>query len=94
VLGFTRFEAWRVLAGEILAYLALGIPCGFLFGWGLVLVSLAIFESDLFRMPEVLAPSTWTLSALIVAGSAAVVLVAVLRWLGRLDLVCALKSRE
>ncbi|HEY3448949.1 MAG TPA: ABC transporter permease [Myxococcales bacterium] len=94
VLGFTRAEAWRVLAGEILVHLALGIPAGFLFGFGLALASVAVFDSDLFRLPLVVSPSTWALSALVVAGAAAGVLYAIFRWLGQLDLVAALKARE
>ncbi|MGC4121005.1 MAG: ABC transporter permease [Myxococcales bacterium] len=94
VLGFTRAEAWRVLAGEIGVHLLLGIPAGCLLGFGLALASVAVFDSDLFRLPLVVSPSTWAWSALVVTGAASAVLYAIFRWLGQLDLVAALKARE
>lgn len=94
VLGFTRGETWRVLAGEIGAHLAIGIPAGCLWGLGLAVVATAVFDSDLFRLPVVVAPRSYAASALIVTGAALGVLLAVKSWLSRLDLVAVLKARE
>jgi len=94
VLGFTRGEAWRVLAGEIAVHLLLGIPAGWLAGFGLALVCGVIFDSDLFRLPVVVTHATYALSAATVTAASLAVLLAVRRWLGELDLVGVLKARE
>jgi putative ABC transport system permease protein len=94
VLGFTRGETWRVLAGEIGAHLALGIPAGCLWGLGLAAAATAVFDSDLFRLPVVVTPRSYLTSAAVVAATALGVLVAVRSRLGRLDLVAVPKARE
>lgn len=94
VLGFTRFEISYILLGQIGALTILGLPLGCLVGYGLVWLLASQFETEVFRVPLVMAPSTFgyamatTLAAALLSGFAA------WRRLDRLDLIAVLKTRE
>ena len=63
-------------------------------GVGLCGILVVVFESDLYRLPLVLEPYNFALSALVVTVSAVISGLLVWRQLGRLDLVGVLKTRE
>ena len=94
VLGFTRGEIAYILLGELALLTLAAIPTGFLVGIGLCGILVLKFESDLYRLPLVLAPENYALSATVVVVSA--LLSGLLAWyrLGRLDLIGVLKTRE
>ncbi|MDV7400572.1 ABC transporter permease, partial [Arthrospira platensis SPKY1] len=72
VLGFTRGEVGYILLGEIGLLTLAAIPLGFLFGLGLSGYLSLAFSSDLYRIPLVVAPSTYALAAAIVLASFAI----------------------
>lgn len=94
VLGFTRVEIAYILLGEIALLIAIGLPLGCLMGAGLSWMMAASFDTELYRVPLVVNPSTYgfavatTLVATVLSGASA------WRWIKRLDLVGVLKTRE
>lgn len=94
VLGFTRREVAVILLGEQAVLTLAAIPLGFLLGyWFCTLMPLA-YDSELFRMPVVVAPSTYAVAFLIVTGAALLAGLLVRRRLDHLDLIGVLKTRE
>lgn len=94
VLGFTRGEISYILLGELAVLTLAAIPLGFLIGRGLCAVISNNLQSDLYRVPLVLEPSTYAFAATVVLVSAAVSALAVRRKLDHLDLVEVLKTKE
>lgn len=94
VLGFTRGEITYILLGELGVLTAAGIPAGFLIGQGMARFIAERLQSDLFRIPFVMDPSTYGFAAAVVVGSAVLSGFLVRRRLDRLDLVAVLKTRE
>ncbi len=94
VLGFTRGEVTYILLGEqaILTFLALPLGCGL--GYLLAWLASTQFETDLFRIPLVVAPSTYGIAVSTAVAAAVLSGLIVRRRLDRLDLVSALKVRE
>jgi putative ABC transport system permease protein len=94
VLGFSRREISYILIGEIglltLLALPLGAACGYLLAHWLV----GAFETELYRVPFVIAADTyaWALVGALLATTASVMLVR--RRLDHLDLIAVLKTRE
>ncbi|MBW7957105.1 MAG: ABC transporter permease [Deltaproteobacteria bacterium] len=94
VLGYTRGEISYILLGELAVLTLASVPLGFLFGSGIAAYLVTELGSDLFRLPLVIDLSTYSMSAAVVLGSAAVSGLIVRRRLDRLDLVEVLKARE
>jgi len=94
VLGYRRSEISYILLGELAILTVAALPLGFALGWALSGYLAVAISSDLFRLPHVVAPATYSLSALVVAASALVSGLIVRRKLDRLDLVEVLKSKE
>lgn len=94
VIGFTQGEAWRVLVGEVMLQLATALPLGALLGCLLSLLSSHAFESDLFRIPVVIARSTWLMALGVTTAAALLTTIAGRRWVRRIDLAEALRSEE
>jgi putative ABC transport system permease protein len=94
VLGFTRGEISYILLGELAIITVVAIPLGFLMGRGLCAYIRAQIETDLFRIPLVLEPSTYAFASAVVLASAVLSALAVMRNLNRLDLVAVLKTKE
>ncbi len=94
VLGYTRGEISYILLGELAILTLAAIPLGFLFGRWLCAYVAASLESDLFRIPLVTEPSTYSLAAAVVLVSAAVSALVVRHRLDHLDLIAVLKTRE
>ncbi|NNL65595.1 MAG: ABC transporter permease, partial [Myxococcales bacterium] len=94
VLGFSRLEIAYILIGEVglLVFTGLALGCGL--GFGLAWLIADRFESELYRVPMVIEPSTFGLAVAITAVSAALTATLVLRRLDRLDLIAVLKTRE
>ena len=94
MLGFTRGEVASMLLGEQAVILALGVPLGFLMGYGLSGVIAGAYQNKLIRMPLVISAASYAFSliVIVVAGMASGTIVK--RRADRLDLVAVLKTRE
>lgn len=95
VLGFTRAEVSLILLGELgvttLAGIPLGMGLGYYFAWGMCQ---AYEDTEMFRFPLIIYPSTYAYAALVVLISAAFSALVVRRRIDQLDLVGVLKTRD
>jgi putative ABC transport system permease protein len=94
VLGFTRAEVAFILLGELTLLTLLAIPPGFLFGAALSWLLTWGMQTDLYRVPLVLLPSTYAFAAVVVLLVTLISALLIGRNLGRLDMVTALKISE
>ena len=94
VLGFTRTEVSGLLLGEMAIGIAIALPLGMLFGFGLVHLIAGLLKSDQFSFPVVIQPATYAWAALTVLISGGASALVVRRRIDRLDMVAALKTRE
>lgn len=94
VLGFTEYEVSRVLLLEFALLTLAAIPIGWAAGYGLALLLVAGFQSDLYRLPFVMLRSTYAYSALIVLVAVTISALTVSRRISNLDLVSVLKTRD
>ncbi len=94
VLGFTRGEVSLLLLGALAAEILVAIPLGMGMGYFFVLMLLKLYDTEMFRIPMVIAPSTYAWAALAVLASALVSALIVRHRIDHLDLVGVLKTRE
>jgi len=94
VLGYTRAEVSYIFLGELGLLTLAAIPFGLLAGQGLCLYIARTTSSDLFRIPVVVTPATYSLAAAVVVASACLSGLIVRHKLDHLDLVAVLKTRE
>ncbi|AXS41388.1 FtsX-like permease family protein [Breoghania sp. L-A4] len=94
VIGFTRFEISYILLGQSLALTLAALPVGCLLGTWLALGMAASFDTELYRVPAVIEPSSYGIAMLVTLAAAAVSALMVRRRLDRLDLIAVLKTRE
>jgi putative ABC transport system permease protein len=94
VLGFTRGEVATMLLGEQALLLGAAIPLGLALGYGISAKLSGLYQLELFRIPLVIARSTYVYAVIVVVIAAALSALAVRRRLNRLDLVAVLKTRE
>ena len=94
VLGFTRREISYILLAEVAILIVAALPLGCIAGRGLTTLVAQLLDTELFRIPVTIEPSTYGLAVLLTllatAGSAALVR----RRIDRLDLIRVLKTRE
>jgi putative ABC transport system permease protein len=94
VLGYTRGEVSYILLGEIAILVLAAIPFGLVVGRGLAWIMAQSAQTELFRVPLVLEPSTYSFAALVVVLSTILSALTVARQIKHLDLVEVLKARE
>lgn len=94
VLGFTRREITSILLGEQGLITIAALPFGFLAGYGLCAVLTARLETELYRMPLIVRPTSYAWASLMVLFSAILSGVLVSRRIAKLDIVTVLKARE
>jgi putative ABC transport system permease protein len=94
VLGFTRREVAGLLLGEQTVLTLLAVPVGWAIGYGFVLLTLAAFTTERFRVPLVVTQQTYLVAAGITLVAAVAAGIAVRRRLDRMDLIGVLKTRE
>lgn len=94
VIGYTRAEISYVFLGELGLLAFASIPLGFIIGSGICKYIARALESDLFRVPVVIGPSTYSYAAAVVFISACLSGLIVRHRLDHLDLVAVLKTRE
>ncbi len=95
VLGFTRREISMILLSEIAVSLLLALPMGLVMGKVFaVAVAESAVDSELFRLPPFIEPSTYAFAVLVVLAAGVVSALLVRRQLDHLDLIGVLKTRE
>lgn len=94
VLGFSRGEISYILLGEVGLLIAVALPLGCLLGRGLSEVMAAAFNTELFRIPLKIEPSTYGLSVIIALVATLISALVVRHRLDHLDLIEVLKTRE
>jgi putative ABC transport system permease protein len=94
VLGFTRGEVSRILLTEIGVQLVAALPPGMWLGYQAARGLARLHETEMFRIPVIVEPSTYAWSAIVVLAAGAASALIVRRRIDRLDLVSVLKTRE
>lgn len=94
VLGFSRGEISYILLGEVAMLITVSLPLGCLLGWGLAQLMTAAFNTELFRIPLNIEPSTYGAAVSIALGATIASAAIVRRRVDHLDLIEVLKTRE
>ena len=94
VIGFTRAEVSLILLGELSVLTLVALPIGLVLGTGFASLTTRFYDTELFRIPLVIAPSTYALSATVTLLSTIASGLMVRRHVDRLDLVSVLKTKE
>lgn len=94
ILGFGRGEVSYILVGEMMLIALIAQPFGWAIGAYIAHLMSSNFTSDLYAIPLVLKPATFTLASLVVLAAALGSVLIVRRRLDRLDLVSVMKTRE
>jgi putative ABC transport system permease protein len=94
VLGMTRGEVSTLFLGELAVTVAVGIPLGCLFGYGLAALIVALTHGDAYAIPLVILPHTYAYAGLTVVAAGLASALIVRHRIDHLDLVAVLKTRE
>ena len=73
VIGFTRGEISWILLGELAALTAIAIPLGLTIGYVLAHLTSLAFDTELYRIPAIIRPTTLLFAAAIVLDSDAAI---------------------
>jgi putative ABC transport system permease protein len=94
VIGFTRAEISYILLGELVLVALVAVPLGLVLGHWFAALLVVAMESEMFRLPLVIAPRTYAFAAIVIVVATAVSAMVVRHRLDHLDLVEVLKTRE
>ncbi len=94
VLGLTRGEISYILLGELAILTVVALPVGCLLGRFLSALLSAALNTDLYRIPLIIDPSTYGMAVTIVLIASVASGLIVRHRLDHLDLVAVLKTRE
>jgi putative ABC transport system permease protein len=94
VLGFSRAEVSYILLGEVALLTVAAMPLGCLLGYVLAATIVSAFDTELFRVPMVIEPSTYGYAVILGLLAAALTAALVRLRVNRLDLIAVLKTRE
>ena len=94
VIGFTRMEISMILLGEMAVLTSVAIPAGLLLGYAMAGWLSSSMDTELFRLPWVVARSTYGFAVAVVISAALISALVVRRKLDHLDLVAVLKARD
>ena len=94
VLGFTKAEVGYILIGELMLLTILAIPLGFIIGYGLCQYLVSNLQSDLYRVPLIIARANYTYAAVVVIVSSMISSILIWRNIKKLDLIAVLKTKE
>ena len=94
VIGFTRAEISWILLGELAALSAIAIPLGLTIGYVLAHLTALAFDTELYRIPAIIRPTTLLFAAVVVVTATLLSGLVVRRKLDHLDLIGVLKTRE
>jgi len=94
VIGFTKAEVTTILLGELAILTLAAIPLGMLIGYLMAYWASLGLDTENYRIPLVVNPSTYAMAAVVVLLASIGSGLVVRRGLGQLDLVAVLKTRE
>jgi putative ABC transport system permease protein len=94
VLGFTRAEVSVLLLGELGLEIAAAIPLGFLAGFWLAALLLALMPHEMIEFPLIIASQTYLYAGAVVVAAGVLSALIVRNRIDNLDLVGVLKTRE
>ena len=94
VMGFTQGEVTGILLGELVILTGLALPLGCLFGWGLAKLLVLGLDTEMYRIPLVIEPTTYAFAIVVILVAAGLSSVVMLNKIWQLDLVGVLKARE
>jgi putative ABC transport system permease protein len=94
VIGFSRREVGAVLVTELVILALLAVPLGLLLGTGFATVIVKTVNTETVRLPLVLTSSNYAFAVTVVVVASTFSALVVLRRLGQLNLVGALKAPE
>jgi putative ABC transport system permease protein len=94
VIGFSRREVGAVLVTELVLLALVAVPLGLLLGTGFATVIIRSVNTETVRLPLVLTSGNYAFAISVVVVAATLSALSVLRKLGQLNLVGALKAPE
>ncbi|MGB7415409.1 MAG: FtsX-like permease family protein, partial [Thermosynechococcaceae cyanobacterium] len=94
IVGFTQNEIAVILLGEQAIVTAIAIPLGCVMGYGLAALVSAAYDSELYRIPLVVKPSSYLYALVVITLTALASGWLIRRQLNHLDLIAVLKTRE
>ncbi|NJN11203.1 MAG: ABC transporter permease, partial [Richelia sp. RM1_1_1] len=94
IVGFTQGEIAVILLGEQAIVTILAIPLGCGMGYGLAALMSAAYDSELYRLPLVVSPSSYAYAFIVITLTALGSGWLIRRQLNQLDLIAVLKTRE
>jgi putative ABC transport system permease protein len=94
VIGFTRGEISYILLGELALVTLAAVPIGLVIGYGFVAALVRSVDTEMFRLPLIVAPTSYAMAGTTIAVATAISALVVRRRLDQLDLVEVLKTRE
>ncbi len=94
VLGFTRGETGWILVGELFLLTVLAVPLGWMLGWVFVVLSARGMDTEFYRIPAVVYPSTYAVATFVTLAAAGLSGCAVFGRVRKLDMIGALKCRD
>lgn len=94
VIGFSRREVGAVLVTELVLLAVLAVPLGLLIGTGFATAILQAVNTETVRLPLILTARNYAFAVAVVTVASTLSGLFVLRKLGQLDLVSALKAPE
>jgi putative ABC transport system permease protein len=94
VIGFSRGEISYILLGELTLVTVAAVPLGLVMGYGFVAALVRSVDTEMFRLPLVVAPASYAVAGATIVVATAISALVVRRRLDHLDLVEVLKARE
>jgi len=94
VLGYHESEVAIVLLGELTVLILLALPVGCALGYAMAQLMIAMFSSDLFRLPFAASRASYGFSLVVVLVAALATAMLVARRVLKLDMVRVLKAHE
>lgn len=94
VLGYQTSEVAIVLLGEVALLVVIALPVGCVLGYAMAQLMIALFSSDLFRLPYAATRASYGFAAVVVLVAALGTAMLVARRVMKLDMVRVLKARE
>lgn len=94
VLGFTRWEAMRILLLELVILTLVAQPPGWMLGFGLAWIMKTRLAGELMRVPMIVQNLTYAMASAVIIAAAMASALIVARRVSGLDLVAVLKTRD
>lgn len=94
VIGFTNWEVTAILLGELAILTLASLAPGCLIGWGLAKMFVWGLDTEMYRIPMVIEPTTYWFAMVVVVIAAFFSGLLMLKKIWALDLVAVLKARE